>query len=797
MADAKLEFIGGVDLRPYRIAASEIKNLRYDDGRLCWLNDRSYTDYLNPDDATPEPTYTGFPTVSIYSHQFHRTGKHALFYESQGAVTCTLNCIQGPTNYTVDSLRPIPEANDPGTQFIPIGRFLFVIRGGHSPLVVNDLGQSRVAFFHSVPTPPDPIPAWGVHKGNIGDQSIGTLNHVVRVGAGGLVILDARGNLGMAPSPERETIDTNNQIQNISLNTHNSYQYAVSYISDTGAESPISPLSAQVAWSYQAGLAENDTRKEYKHGIALQGIPIGPEGTVKRRLYRTKNQLSGGAHELHGSQAGGDQTLFFLTDVADNVTTNYLDLIPDSGLGSQSPPAFASRVFPSTATVAAAFKNRLLLSGISEEKTVVYYSRAGFPEQLPSLNYLDLGADGGGITGLHSTDNLCYVFRENGIDLLVPTENLDLPFKQVPLTRSVGSLSPNSVVDVPGVGVIFLGSDRVFYAVSKQGNFDGGAALVPLGEPIEPETRKINKNALARVYAVYSPRDKEYWATCPMNGGRYATQGFCFHVPVQAWSFRKNIPAGCFTYIPEGWVAFGGNGSQSNLPVISGVDEGEFNDGLFVWCGAKGQGYTNDGAQQPVRQATTGCAPYTYETTWMSLGEPNALKSIRGLTLYCYKNVSGGGDMRVGVDWKPLVYEGAEEELDTNFDTYNSERPPAAVYGTGKFDGGFKSTTVRAIDDNRWSADEIMQVRLSNPYVGYEVQAENGNITAAPSVNSATQMGSGGARWFKFRFSGSDPIDLIGFTVHYELNGDIKQLSFGAGKNDTRDTLLRSILGMS
>ena len=797
MADAKLEFIGGVDLRPYRIAASEIKNLRYDDGRLAWVNDRSYTDYLNPDDATPEPPYTSAPIVSVYSHQFHRTGKHALFYESQGAFSCALHSIQGPTIYSsIDTGRPIPEANDVGTHYIPIGRYLFIIRGGCRPIIVDDLGQTRTAFFNSVPPAPEPIPAWGVHKGNIGDQSAGSLNHVVRIGAGGLVVLDARGNLGMAPSPERETIDTNNQIQNVSLNTRNCYQYAVSYISDTGAEGPLSPLSAQVTWTYQAGLTETSERKDYKHGIALQAIPIGPKGTVKRRLYRTKNQLSGGVHETHGA-INGDQTLYFLSELPDNVTTNYLDLIPDSGLGSQAPSAAASGVYPSTATVATAFKNRLLISGIAEQKTVVYYSRAGFPEQMPSLNYIDLGAKGGGITGLHSTDNLCYVFRENGIDILVPTENLDLPFKQVPLTRSVGSLSPKSVVDVPGVGVVFLGSDKAFYAIQKQGNFDGGAGLVPIGEPIEPESKKISQNALARCEAVWSQRDKEYWCTCPMDGSRYSSQGFVFHPPVSSWSFRRNIPAGCFTYIPEGWVAFGGNGSQSNLPVIDGVDEGEFNDGIFVWCGAKGEGYTNDGAQQPVRQATTGCAPYIYETTWMSLGEPNALKSVRGLTLYCYKNVSGGGDMRVGVDWKPLVYGDPETELDTNFDTYNSERPPAAVYGTGVWDGGFKDAAVRTIDANRWSADEILQVRVSNPYVGYEVQAEAGNVSAAPSVNSATQIGSGGARWFKFRFSGSDPIDLIGFTIHYELNGDIKQLSFDAGKNDTRDSLLKSILGMS
>ena len=218
----------------------------------------------------------------------------------------------------------------------------------------------------------------------------------------------------------------------------------------------------------------------------------------------------------------------------------------------------------------------------------------------------------------------------------------------------------------------------------------------------------------------------------------------------------------------------------------------------MVWCGAAGEGYTSTGSgEQERRDATTGVAPFTYETTWLSLGEPNALKSLRGVTLYCYKNVSGAGDMRVGVDWKPLVYGNPETELDATFQTYNSERPTAAVYGTGKWNGGFKGETVSTIDANRWSGDEILQVRVSNPYLGYEVKSDSTNITAAPSVDSATQLGSGGARWFKMRFSGTNPVDLIGFTVHYELNGDIKQLSFAAGKNDTRDAELRTILGMS
>jgi len=147
--------------------------------------------------------------------------------------------------------------------------------------------------------------------------------------------------------------------------------------------------------------------------------------------------------------------------------------------------------------------------------------------------------------------------------------------------------------------------------------------------------------------------------------------------------------------------------------------------------------------------------------------------------------------MEVGVDFKPILYgQAGASRVVTDFASYNSEQTTAGLYGSADtvFDGSFYTDSVKTMDDNRYSTKEIVQVKIDSPQGAFQ-------IVEAPSVNTSTERGAGGSRWYKVKFSGNKPIALIGFQIHYETAAGIKQLNFAAGQASGAE-LIRNVMGL-
>ena len=788
-----LAFIGGMDLTPYATGAELIRNMRYDIDDRCWRNDRSWISYLNPDDAAATDVTNGTTSIySIYSYELHKQAVHHLLYEQEQADgTLTLFCIAGPDRITLKQGRTKPGPNDAGTQYIRMGRYLFIVNGTDDPLLYEGNSRIRRAFFHEPPRPPRTLPAPGLVSQTNGWAGDGDQSITFKAGGAGLNLFCSEHNLGFAPSPANEVfIDSDDGYINFTVPTWNSFEYAVSFVSDTGAESPLSDYSPMLSFNMAGGVqygASGNNSRQYKFGSSITNIPKGPLGTVKRRLYRTKNQKDG--------LTGAGRILYFLTELSDNYTTNFFDLCPDSSLGAEAPKATSSGLFPSGVAIGTGFVNHLIVSGSSQNPYTIYYSSGNRPEQFPDFNFIDVGSDGGAITQLYTADNICYVFREHSIDILLPSGNPDVPFMLQPLTQTVGCMAPNTVAMVPGVGVMFLGSDKHVYAITSAGSssfYQGQGQVVKLSEKIYKDLERISKNAMARAVGICNPHDQEYWVHCPTDGSDTPFRGYVYHAPIQGWSVREGIPANCFTYIPEGFVTFGSN---SPLTFTAG---GNQNSGIMTWCGAKGSGYGGTGGQ--TRTQPTGIPSYTFETTWMSLGDPNIIKHLKKVYLHVYRQEAGGGDLEVGVDWKPLEYENLTKSTPssnnkTSFETKNTEQTPAGLFDTAVLGGAFDAGSVRDIDKNRFSAREITNIGISIPQQAYQPTAANniassgaapvGETTPLPTLSADAMLGAGGNRWFKIRLKGEKTIALIGMTFEYEVNGVVRKLTADAGKVDS------------
>jgi len=86
------------------------------------------------------------------------------------------------------------------------------------------------------------------------------------------------------------------------------YQYAVAFVTANGETTP--------------GTQAEITSTSGNQRVQLTNIPIGPSGTTARRIYR--------------SAVGGGQKKLVAT-ISDNVTTDYVDQIPDGSLGANAP----------------------------------------------------------------------------------------------------------------------------------------------------------------------------------------------------------------------------------------------------------------------------------------------------------------------------------------------------------------------------------------------------------------------------------------------------------------------------
>jgi len=86
------------------------------------------------------------------------------------------------------------------------------------------------------------------------------------------------------------------------------YRYAVTFVDANGETTP----GAEATLTTTSGSQQ----------VSLTSIPIGPSGTIARRLYRT---------------AVGGSTKKLVAEIAGNGTTTYTDSTPDAGLGEDAP----------------------------------------------------------------------------------------------------------------------------------------------------------------------------------------------------------------------------------------------------------------------------------------------------------------------------------------------------------------------------------------------------------------------------------------------------------------------------
>ena len=429
------------------------------------------------------------------------------------------------------------------------------------------------------------------------------------------------------------------------------FGYAVSYISESGSEGPSSTL-ASVGWSLEKRAFG------FRHAVTLD-VPLGPKGTVARKLYRTANYAGDAAD-------AGDTTLYLIDLIRNNEETTFFDATLTAALGQAAPDIPTGPLPAPRARFSAMFNGCLFLDGGVDDAKTLFFSAPGLIEQFSATSYIELSSRGGGITAIYGSYTALVVFRENGIDLVQGT--FAAGFTVTAINSSVSCRAPHSVAAIPDLGVVFLGMDGV-YAIT--GGVVGGAIadVVNLTTLQDGLIERITPDCHPRAVGVFSEKTREYHLYFPVDGNDRPNEGLVLHVDrlptvesISPWSTRVGFPVGALATLYDGTIIFGHN---------TGAESGDASTGrgLFVMSGARQLGTTIVGQNMVANDPPTS----VYRSAWFAAGDPQIQKQFSYVTIWVMTTGDAAITMRHFKDFSltPVLER-----------TYKAQPPDAAALAT-------------------------------------------------------------------------------------------------------------------
>jgi hypothetical protein len=608
---------GGVETRKPQDPsnATEAVNLTVDRETGGWSTRLGFERYV-PGGSKFQPFHnTGFITSLHVSQALAGGARQAVLFEEGNNLWLTYEATGNVLLRQIRSNRHQPTATEAGSWYTDIGNSGIIITNGvDRPLLVRPwpLGNAAdsattiasAARDFGFTAPPSPIEPYRVepqpsptNSSTITGGGALTLSVTAQ---GGAISSGGKWGLGFAAGP------ASGDPANEAL-----FGWAVAFISDTGSEGPLSPL-ASTNWTMPAG------SEGWRHAVGLE-IPKGPAGTVARKIYRTTN------YSPDYVVPPGDTTLFFIGLIRNNVETFYIDPIRTANLTTPAPVIPTGPLPAPRARFSAVYNGSLFLDGGIEDSRTLHFSLPGLVEQFPANAYLTLSGPGGGITALWGDYTSLLVFRESGIDVVQGTFNEG--FRVTTISNSITCRAPHSIATVPGLGVVFLGTDG-FYVLT--GGLEGGAVaqVVPLTRNMDNLIQRMTQDCLPRAVGTYSAQWREYQCYVPMDGSDRPSMGFVLHLDrlgsdLSPWTTREGFPVGAIKSLYDGTIVFGHNVGASE----GGVDP---EAGLFVISGRR-----TLGGSTIADNFVPGPPPTSrYQSAWTSFGDPQIQKAVQYVTLW-------------------------------------------------------------------------------------------------------------------------------------------------------------------
>ena len=701
----------------------ELVNYTIDQYTKGWSNKIGYERYF-PQPGLKFQPFSGVTmkrAQSMFIWDRHSGAQEIVLVESGGKLYYLHDIYTGAAQPELKELsvgRTTAAPNEAPTQYTPFGRWLVITNGYDAPLRYGGwpVPQSGVNPWlpplYPLGWTERPLPPFGWQDVTKFNAALVSIEFSRENGVGVFFRKEendggqSKNNLGSCDAYDMGIGFINDEVDGpvtggATEGSHNSFRYRISFVSNSGSEGPLSEPSNVVQWK------KLKTSSDFNRYAIYLNIPTGPDGTVARRLYRTKN---------FGESGSGTETDFYFVDeIRNNTDTDYYDVYSSSNLGSLAPSNSDSIPIPSTTIrFSESYQNCLFIDGGSENDTVLYYSNPGKPDQFTGLGFIDLGnRRGGAITALHSYFNVLFVFRESAIYAVDGTWP---NFQARMVTANIGTQAINTITNVPGIGILFLAQDGV-YAISGNMEYSDTPNVVKVSDSILKTTRRINPDCIARASAAYSHRKREWHCYFPADGEPKANVGLVYHLDKTAWSVREGFPVGCIQADRNGNLIFGHH---------TGMVGGAVQTGLFAISARRslGQNIVDDEIQDLAPPQSK------FRSAWLDMGDATLKKKVHFVYLYV---LTQGNNPIALTYYKDFTYTGTEV---LGRELQRPEYPDQSVYNT---------VTVTTGSSTPWEEPFVTTVRFP------------------VAISSCS--------WFQFGLKTTNDITIIGYSVEYTGHG--------------------------
>ena len=446
------------------------------------------------------------PIFSMAWFAQHQGGRQWLVWEEKASASETLTLkyadFAGKTATTLQADRTLVPGPQAGTTYVEHANWLYMLNGYDEPVRWNGRELLRVGFSVLPPAPTVQFAGY--------DQADAAYSPIFDN-------YDANGFQRGVGEPEAKYV----------------YGYALVWVNDLGQRSPPGPI----AW-YRG--KNPDTTSSLRQGLESLAVSwdSAPEHVRGVILLRTENSF--------GLTALGQQgvTMYEHSSYGHGAEWTVVDDKQDAELGAEYNPD-STGLWPLSVRYASMFKGTMFVAGSAEYPSRVWFSAPGFPEQMPAINYLQLGdSTTGPITGIRTTKNSLVVFKRRGIYLVKgnPADG----FYSETLTEDTGCAAPRSLFEVPNLGTMFCSDSGFEVLVGALENTGTPTRVMHMTEGIANVWRQeVNKAALEAIRCVPSARDREVWYMVPSNGDDRPQLGLVFHWDLQQWSTREGYPFSC------------------------------------------------------------------------------------------------------------------------------------------------------------------------------------------------------------------------------------------------------------
>jgi hypothetical protein len=626
---------------------------------------------------------------------FSRDGRTDILVESGGAILL----VDGTETRTLLSGRHIPSNLDESTRFFQVGSNLLITNGRDPNLKwdgekITPLGVAR---------PPNPPQLVGASDG---DSDISS----AVAGAGSLFW----GGYSITKTA-----------------IHYKYRYKMSWMSEFGQESELSPASNV--------MEDADVTTNYRYMILVAGLEGTPpqDDIIGRWLYRSVDQI--GYYRLrYLPGTDGDHYIDYTDPVAP-----LAEIAKDTGWNL--PPPLSKFCF--------LFRGKTYYGGNEENPNVIFYSEGdGAKEAVPVDNFILLGSNvADPITGYSIAGDFALLFKSRSTYILTQ-DKTGLPIV-TPLSTTIGAVSDKAAIGFEG---------RVYF-VSESGLFAfDGSKIVPLSPDIASVIKSVPRGSLRNSFAWSDPLERRVYFSIAVGPRSSNNEVWAIHVDSGALSkISVMVTAACFH---KGDVLVGYNSSIDG----TGVDD------LGVWgCGTRL--YYRIPSESDLSSVAL---ERRFETRWMFLKSPQSDKTFYRLDVF-YMQTGGyqeaapsqsltGFDNRIYVEWFT--------DWDRNVvggTTITPADPGALLWNDQVGDGlGAASWGQRESGPTRRLWDEK---RVRSKRINIAVTDRVDPSSPLPLINEASDPSGENitAKSIKFSFStgGDAGWRIIGFMLHAEDHG--------------------------